>query len=690
MSGMKERLSQLGVELEQLQGEEKILTAAENGNWTEALHLAKHLGHPMNRGAANLYLEYALQDAPCKEFNQILSWVPKGEYTGTVVVQRTTEYCCGAEVTGTLVTLAAAQGKTEQLKSLLSHGWDVNSASMDAAAALRMRRKQMDAFYRSVINGYSPYSAGAESSLRTLLDMDEGPSGYLFREAFFGVTPLAAAILCGQTECAMILMDHGAWKEESSCVARALTLRDREKDEAYQACRKAVLAYGDAPRPMALWSVIRSMREGDLERELCRCKYEDEAIAKCVWELTTNLHMMPSRGMWAEEQKRNFVRLQILEQHFPHVLRRPKLVSAIMRLCLLQNETEVWQEFILKLCPEELDLSILREGLLRSPVRKVRAFLQKICRGRRCVMERDSVPPMVPVLVLQTLLQEVEFLPPESNASVSGLTCAILGSGNLKLIRKALLTGMIPPEEPRALLLQCLEAMSGATHVRTLLLTTPRPETQNLWRKHHRLVNTGPMFRWQPPEIRQTGYEKLLEPDCPEELVRELILRGTYDYRETVDYETDTGKWEAKSVLSLMCWTGRADLVERWVRCGCKEVLRAINPIRPAGEPYTLYGTPLCVAAYAGQTEVVKTLLEMGAEADEGASGSPCTLRAGEEELPITPLLAAMVRGHWDIVGILQEHGASCDVKQYAVEKLWSLHNKKDLHPMLVQVKSGK
>ena len=82
MSGMKERLSQLGVELEQLQGEEEILTAAENGNWTEALHLAKHLGHPMNRGAANLYLEYALQNAPCKEFNQILSWVPKGEYTG--------------------------------------------------------------------------------------------------------------------------------------------------------------------------------------------------------------------------------------------------------------------------------------------------------------------------------------------------------------------------------------------------------------------------------------------------------------------------------------------------------------------------------------------------------------------------------------------------------------------------------
>ena len=49
-----------------------------------------------------------------------------------------------------------------------------------------------------------------------------------------------------------------------------------------------------------------------------------------------------------------------------------------------------------------------------------------------------------------------------------------------------------------------------------------------------------------------------------------------------------------------------------------------------------------------------------------------------------------MVRGHWDIVDILQEHGASCDVKQQAVEKLWSLHNEKDLRQMLAQVEPGK
>ena len=686
MNGMKERLAQAGAEQERMQGEEAILAAAVEGNWSEALHLAETLGHPMDRGAANLCMEYALQSAPNKEFDQLLRCIPKGEYTGTAVVRCRAEHSCGAEVTGTMVTLAAAQGKAAKLKRMLAHGWDVNSASLDAAAALKLRGQHMDGFYRSAMGGHSAYSASPESSLRTMLDMESGPNGYFFHEAFYGITPLAAAILCGQTACARILMDHGAWKEESPCVARALTLRGRDSDEAYQACCKAVLTYGAAPRPMALWSVIRSMQEAALTVELRRCRYDDEAIARCVWEITTNTRMMPMRGVWAEERKRDLTRLQILEQHYPHVLRRPELVSAMMRQCLLQNETEEWQDFILKLCPQELDLSILREGLIRTPARKTRAFLQKVCKGRRCVMDRDSVPPMVPVMVLQTLLQEVEFLPPVSHTSISGLTYAILHSGNLQLIRKALMTGAIPPEEPRTLLLRCLEDIPWATNARALLLTTARPDAQNVWLEHHRLVNTGPMFRWQPQEIRQTGYEALLEPDCSEDLIRELILRGTYDYRETVDYETAAGKWEANSVLSLLCWTGRTELAERWMRCGCQEVLQTANPIRPAGEPYTLCGTPLCVAAYAGQAEVVETLLRLGAKVNEGENGTPSTLRTGEAELPVTPLLAAMVRGHWDIVRILQEHGAGCDIEQHAVEKLWKLYHTDDLHQQLVQV----
>ena len=78
--------------------------------------------------------------------------------------------------------------------------------------------------------------------------------------------------------------------------------------------------------------------------------------------------------------------------------------------------------------------------------------------------------------------------------------------------------------------------------------------------------------------------------------------------------------------------------------------------------------------------------LQLGAAAEELHHGVPCTLRTGKESLPITPLLAAMVRGHWEIVRLLQNHGASCDAEQQAVQKLWDLHNEKDLRQTLAQV----
>lgn len=60
MSGMRERLAQVGAELGRLQGEEEILAAAVAGDWKTAMERLEMLGHPMDRGAAELCMEYAL------------------------------------------------------------------------------------------------------------------------------------------------------------------------------------------------------------------------------------------------------------------------------------------------------------------------------------------------------------------------------------------------------------------------------------------------------------------------------------------------------------------------------------------------------------------------------------------------------------------------------------------------------
>jgi len=686
LNNMKERFAEIGRTLQETTQEEAILTAACGGDWETALPLVEGMDRPVDRDAAELCLGFALQGASEETFDRLLGLLPKGEYVGEVYLRNVLPEQ-DVTVVGSLAMLAAAQGMTEKLRSLLEHGWDVNSASLDIAERLHRRAGSMDPFCRASLCRTEPCSARCESILQISSHINDGYFPGAVRSVLPGATPLAAAILCGQRACVEVLLAHGAWKEEAPSVTRALTQRNRDDDEAYQACREAVLTWGDAPRPMTLWTVVRSMTEEALAEELRRCRYEEGAIAKCVWELATGYRMMPSRGPWAEERKRDFTRLQLLEQHYPQVLRRPELVGAILRQCMLQNVTEEWGDFALSLCPERLDLSLLREGLVRTPAKKTRAFLLRICQGRSCVMDRDSVPPATPVSVLHILLDQVEFLPAASDRSVSGLTYAILHSGNLQLIRKALLTGIIPAEEPTQLLLQCLGDIPGATTARTLLLTVPRfPRAEaGGWFEHRKKLLHGLGFRWMPEDLQQESYGALLEETCPEALERELVQRSLYDYRTRVEYDSGDGRWEVDSLLNLLCWRGRDRVVERLVRCGPEELLQTVSKIRPAGEAHTLVATPLCVAAFAGQKQVVETLLGHGAEADEARAGYPSTLIWNEagKTLPITPLLAAVARGHWDIARLLMDHGARCDLTQHTAQQLWRLYQKEDLHQVV-------
>jgi ankyrin repeat protein len=95
---------------------------------------------------------------------------------------------------------------------------------------------------------------------------------------------------------------------------------------------------------------------------------------------------------------------------------------------------------------------------------------------------------------------------------------------------------------------------------------------------------------------------------------------------------------------------------------------------------YTLTATLLCTAAFAGQTKVVETLLALGAEVNEQQMGMPGMLCWGEDMLPVTPLMAAIARGHWDAARRLMDHGAVCDLHGTAMEKLWNRFQTEDLY----------
>ena len=123
---------------------------------------------------------------------------------------RWTNYC--TEVRGSLTLLAAAFGKKEHLKCLLDRGWDVNSASPDAARSLRARVSEHFLHQMILPMPAVPYSARHESMMRVMEENEVGLPPHFYRLTFWGATPLAVAVACGRTGCARLLMARGAWR----------------------------------------------------------------------------------------------------------------------------------------------------------------------------------------------------------------------------------------------------------------------------------------------------------------------------------------------------------------------------------------------------------------------------------------------------------------------------------------------
>lgn len=91
------------------------------------------------------------------------------------------------------------------------------------------------------------------------------------------------------------------------------------------------------------------------------------------------------------------------------------------------------------------------------------------------VIERDAISPATEEKIIRFLLKHVTLLPAPAHGGISGLTQAILRCGNMGLLRKALQTGIIPPEESTPQLLAYQKNHGISLSLRPVLLTTSRP-----------------------------------------------------------------------------------------------------------------------------------------------------------------------------------------------------------------------
>ena len=621
-----------------------LLYYLQKGDEEHALSFLDRVGM-LDRAGSRDGLFAALRTGSPELFRRLLAHVPRGEYANELP-----EY----ELIGTMPTLAAALGRSEHLRLLLDWGCDVNGGSLDAVSAIAdCGSRQSDEY--DVPMGL----CGVPTTDCT---------GLWENTVISGLTPLAAALLSGSVECVRLLLEReGVWLTETPGVSEALALRGASSDSAARReCRRLIRTRPDGTlRPLLLWAAIRRMDAVALRDELRRCEHGREETLQAALVLAES--DIPLAKKWEM--------FSVLGGCFPDVLQDKRVARKLTALIYhdFDGRYEPLPEVADKALGDAVDLDDTHIGYANYSAPLMERCLGRFGKGRKLVMSRDGISGSVGFVTasyLRTLIKHVEFRPPSLPLGVSGLSDAILRTGDSRMVREALDRGLIPAEEP----IERLLALAGSnTAVRSLLLTRPRPS-----------VACAPeeggedSFR----ELTQDEQRRVLDEPALRAMASDRLLHTLNN-----DLTRDEEEWvavcgvEASEPMALFALRGETDAalrLARFCRNGTEWVeLAAIRlPENSAVEDMSL--SALCCAALAGQTETVLALLDAGFDPEERdfARPSGMLVHTGLLSMSIfslSPLLCALLWERWDTAALLLRRGAACDLTCYTVRRAFEV-----------------
>ena len=660
-----------GAPLTREEMEEQLHTEVWRNDWDEVLRLLDWFPGSVSRKAAGECLSRAVHTASPGVFTALLDRLPCGEYAGNWICpaqwvpngSTRRHYRWEVQVQGTLVMLAAAENRPEHLAALLERGHDVNSASPAAAGALLEAHGCGIIRYGPDFVPFHPFTARPESCLFLRRHNDEPedipPLG------IEGATPLAAAVLFGNRECARLLMEHGAWLVESPGVSQSMWVWWRQKDETYRAVREEMLARS-REKPV-LWALGSTCSPRQLSWVLETWSYSQEELSTAARRMLLDFRYQDSFWQKPKQGWKDLChRLRLIGRACPETLCVPEVFGELLMRCVGEGAWTL-DPFLQVLEGRTLDLSRLHGPLLWMDTDKGKHLMETLASRCTCVMDRDSVPPETNTQVLRLLMKWVTFLPPSVDRGVSNLTCAILRTGSPRLIRQALQQSIIPPEETTEDLLGCQRQLRLPPLCRTLLLTVPRPGRPRLPEARRLAVRESP--RWFAQQVPQ-DVDALLEEDW-----ERWFYPLMYEETRLCRVEAVGVRWKTPRIFTALCMLGQTEAVERWLSYLPEELWNTDSVFCEERQLYAVV-TPLCAAALAGCTETVWLLLDHGAPAAEERCGYPSlwTLRRQEDGArsnPLTPLTAALLGKHWETARLLLDHGAVCNLDGPEVRELW-------------------
>lgn len=652
-----------------------ILRAAMEGRWEDVLTMLDSAGGRLPDADATQCVLYGIHSAPPERFAALLDRLPGVEYVECETYSSSWNPGNRSEdhweivVRGTAVMHAVAENKPEHLELLLERRHDVNAASPWAAAALMGYRGTDTVTWGEDFIPFQPYTARPESVVR-LESIYDGPDGLAPLE-LEGATPLALALLMGHPDCARVLVEHGAWLEESPGVSQTMWLFGREEDVLYQQARRQVLSRPVAHRPV-LHAVGKTCSPAQLEQLLKTHSYSRQEMIRAARAMLQIHSVQEEFWQSAEEGWENLCRrLALLGDADAEVLCAPEVAGQLFLACGHFKEREL-KPFLPYWTGRRVDLSDLSSNPFWLGEPEGENMLRLLAAHSTCVMARDTVGPRMRSKTLKALLRYVNFLPSTAGRGVSGLTMSILNSGDLRLIERALRRGLIPPEETAADLLRCQREEGLSPVGRSLLLSAPRRVLPGL--PGPKWVPSGRGERWFPAAPPA-------DPLLARENWTEWIDAALQDSRCSGRIVTAGCSWKVDDILLLLCLAGMEAAVEYWLDRR-PQALYNTGSIVCDGHPgsCSIILTALSAAAFGGHTGLVNCLLERGAPREERLWGNPTVWVFREERypggwrhLPADPLLMALVGRHEDTVRLLRERGAGSGSDERCANEIRSL-----------------
>lgn len=695
LRALMERCAELQADTPPMQWEleKQICTEARQGNWEAVLQLLERTENDVSRETANVCLALAITEVSTEQFRRLLELLPQEEYTGCGVYG--VVWCPTGEVflhqqwkvhvQGTMLMHAVALNRPDLVKILLERGYDVNCASDGAAAALMTDFENYASGWGRDANPYYPYTACPQSRVK----VQKNPENRL--ELPFlqleGATPLALAVLMGHAECARILTKRGAWLEESPPVSAAMYLPWRESDPGYLAACAVVRETGDRARHRpVLWAMVEHCSVRQLKTAVEIWDYTPQEMIQAARRMVLTLRFRKALwGSYADNWKDLCRRMNCMGQVCPEAVQARDVIGLLLREAMRWEDADM-RLLLPVLQGGVLDISEAGELLhcLEQPL--ARQVFETLTAHCTLTLDRDAVEPEWQPEALKFLLKHVTFLPPVPDRGVSGLTQALLRCGDLRLIRRVLQSGLIPPEESTEELLRCQQERKYPQACRSALLTTVRPRrTEKIC---PRITDT--YCRWfggRPRNhtmhiLEDADWRKWFWPTVQRPFgIRKVRAAGM--------------ELEVNHVFFAVLMEGRRDIVEPWLSVLPAGELQSIESMYCEDRDVLVIVTPLCAAALAGQRDMVELLLERGAPLHEELLGHPSSFTDCDENgdkwksLSLNPVMAAALGGHWDVVKYLRGRGAECDWSGKENQYIWRQFHRGDLQETARQKLEG-